>query len=50
MIAARLGDEAEFLKHIVNACEDEGLRKRAETEPDFMRFKDNADFRTIINK
>ena len=50
MIAARLDDEAGFLNHIINACEDEGLRKRAKTEPDFMRFKDNADFHTIINK
>lgn len=50
MIAARLGDEAEFLNHIANACEDENLCQRAKTEPDFLRFKDNADFHTIINK
>jgi len=50
MIASRLGDEAGFIKHIVNACKDENLRQRAKKEPEFMRFSDNADFLTIIDK
>lgn len=50
MIAVRQGNENGFLNHIANACKDERLHQRAKTEPEFMRFMNNADFRTIINK
>lgn len=50
IVAARRGDEAGFINHVVNACSDERLRRRAMTEPEFMRFMSNADFRRIINK
>jgi len=50
MIAARTSNDAAFAEHLANACKDDGLRRRALSEPEFIRYKDNAGFRAIINK
>lgn len=50
LIAARLEEDAVFYKHIKKACEDEKLRKRAATEPDFYSYHADVLFQTLINK
>lgn len=44
MIAARLGDSDGFLSHLSNAVRDENLKKRALSEPDFLKYHEDKRF------
>lgn len=50
MVAARFGEDEDFMTHIERACTDERLRHRAVGEPDFYKYKDDERFQTIIKQ
>ncbi len=50
MVAARFSEGDKFFLHIVPACADGKLRRRAVTEPDFFRYRDDSRFVTITEK
>ena len=50
IIASRFNDEDSMLRHLEAASADERLRRRAEDEPDFIKYADNEHFKSIIGK
>lgn len=50
LTAARLKEDQLFYLHIVNACSDSQLRKRAKTEPDFRPYRNEEKFQKAVNQ
>ena len=50
LTAARLKEDQLFYLHIVNACSDPQLRKRAKTEPDFRPYRQEEKFQKAVNQ
>ena len=50
MAAARLGEASAFFMHIEKACVDSKLRERAQTEPDFDKYRSGEQFVNAVNR
>lgn len=50
LTAARLAKDSMFYSHIEAACKDSKLKERAAGEADFMRYRDDERFTTLINR
>lgn len=50
LIAARLNNTQDFVRHLTNACRDEKLKKKASEEADFKRMLENGAFENDIIK
>lgn len=50
MVAARYEQYEDFIVYISQACTDERLRRRAVSEPDFCKYKDDEQFQSVIKQ